>query len=150
MRKLIMIVEGVDKESPVPYRVEYPFGLPGDGFRRNAHPQKATCIAYYHEVDPRLLEAITPGNSLRYDIADLAADMHANGWQKSHGAGAILVYVSDDGHAKIGEGNHRLAAALAARVSGVDVTIRYLGRSDERDLIWPFDPSDPKIRIISD
>ena len=120
---------------PVPYSVSYPYGPPDDDFRSFANPNKATCVALYHDVNPHLLSVARPGNNLRYDIADLVHDMRENGY-KGGPAQEIILYVRPDGDIRVGEGNHRLAAAKIANVS-VDLQVRYLGNSDLEHLIWP-------------
>ena len=47
-----------------------------------------------------------PGNGLRKDVAELAADIQKNGVQEP----LIISVGKDIGTAKLGEGNHRLAA----------------------------------------
>jgi hypothetical protein len=140
----ITLVEA-ETATPQPFRVEYPYGRPGDSFRLWAKPGKATCVAYYRRVDPQLLAHIRAGNELRYDPAELVSGMRQHGYQGGPG-GEIIVYVDDSG-ARIGEGNHRLAAALQANVP-VDVQVRYLNRADEDHLLWPIDPK--RARVIDD
>lgn len=137
---------------PLPYRVAYPFGLPGDGFRRHAHPMKATAVVKYRGIPVAELARLPRGNELRYPVDALVADMRAHGWKYPPGTGGqdIIVYVDAEGRPKIGEGNHRLDAAIQAGLAAVPVEVRYLGRSDEKFLLWPFDPADPRIRVISD
>jgi len=62
----------------------------------------------------------------------------------------ILVFVYPDGHPEIAEGNHRLTAALLAELPAVSVEVYYKGGSDEHHQIWPFDPDDPRIRVVED
>lgn len=133
---------------PKPYRLEYPYGEPGDHFRALVQSGKATCVAYYRDVPAECLRSIPRGNGLRYDVADLSQDMKAHGYKGGPGQ-QIIVYVEADGTPRIGEGNHRTEAALAARVP-VDVQVRYLTNSDIEHQLWPFDPTDPDIRVISD
>lgn len=147
MRDLITIAESLN-EYPKPHRVSYPYGRPGDGFRRHAETGKATCVVEYRNIDPRLLKDVPRGNSLRYELDDLVADMKENGYRGGPGQN-ILVYVSNAG-AKIGEGNHRLAAAILAGVPGVDVQVRYLNGADETNLIWPIDLENPSLQVIED
>lgn len=142
IRQWITLVESA---APQPFRVEYPFGRPGDSFRRLAGPHKATCVAYYRNVDPHLLAGIRAGNQLRYNPAELTADMQQRGYKGGAG-GEIIVYVDPD-DAKIGEGNHRLAAALRANVP-VDVQVRYRNGADENNLLWPINLD--RARIIDD
>jgi len=54
------------------------------------------------------------------------------------------------GHPEIAEGNHRLTAALLAELPAVSVEVYYKGGSDEHHQIWPFDPDDPRIRVVED
>ena len=146
MRDLINIVENAQAVVPKPYRLEYPYGLPGDPLRGMAHPEKATCVAYYRGIDPELLRGIQRGNKLRYDVGELVQSMTDNGYQGGDGR-RILLYVDANGTPRIGEGNHRLTAALEAHVP-VEIEVRYEGNSDLEHLIWPFDPRDPTIRVI--
>lgn len=132
---------------PKPFRVEYPFGLPGDGFRIFAEgTMKATCVAYYRGVDPELLRHFTRGNELRHDIDELVQSMRQHGFKGGDGQ-RIMVYVYND--PVIAEGNHRLAAALIVGCP-VEVEFRYIGNADMKRLAWPFDPNDPSIPVIAD
>lgn len=136
---------------PKPFRLEYPYGPPGDAFRGMAKPEKATCVAYYRGVDPELLRRIPQGNALRKsteEMAELVQNMRDHGFKGGDGQ-RILIYVEQDGRPRIGEGNHRAVAAIEAKVP-VEVEIRYLGNSDLEHQVWPFDHLDPEIRVISD
>jgi len=148
IRKHVQILESVI--VPKPYRIEYPYGLPGDSFRHLANNEyKATAVVKYRSVDPKLLRSRTrPGNRLRYDPGQLAIDMRLNGYTEGT---PLIVYVSVDGDARIGEGNHRLVAAISAGIE-VPVEIRYLWRSDENESfkVFPYDHKDPSIKVISD
>jgi hypothetical protein len=128
---------------------------PGDGFRRHADAYKATAVVKYRAVPTSLLAKIKPANELRYsreEMDALIADMRENGWKFPPGYGGqdIIVYVDWYGASKIGEGNHRLYAAIRAGLPTVPVEVRYRGRSDEQYLIWPFDINDPHIRVVED
>lgn len=139
--------------APKPFRVEYPFGMPGDGFRKFAKEGKATCVAYHRGVDPASLSTLPAGNALRYgpgseEFEALVGSMRRDGFVGGNGQ-RIIVHVSKD-HAWVAEGNHRLAAAIAAGVDLVEVEVRYLANADEERLLIPFDPSDPAIRVVAD
>ena len=140
-------------DGPKPFRVEYPFGMPGDSFRNFAREGKATCVAYHRGVDSRALAAVERGNKLRYGPGDdrfeaLKAGMLEHGYLGGDGQ-RIIVHV-DHERAWIAEGNHRLEAALKTGISDVEVEIRYLNRADEDHLLIAFDPHDPSIRVYAD
>ena len=140
-------------DAPKPFRVEYPFGRPGDAFRRLAPDYKATCVAYHRGVDPRLLAALEPGNGYRYGPGDerydsILADMRANGYRGGDG-GRIHVHVRPD-RTYVAEGNHRVRLACAAELDAVEVEVRYYGSVDEEFLLIPFDHRDPAIRVYAD
>jgi hypothetical protein len=69
-----------------------------------AHPE----LKGVTELVPTRWLAGLKGNALRHDVADLAADMRAHGctWP------VIIIVGKKDRYARIGEGNHRIAAAL--------------------------------------
>ena len=140
-------------EAPKPFRVEYPFGLPGDGFRRFADPYKSMCVAYHRGVDPAALAELPRGNELRYGPGDplwerYLADMRENGYRGGDG-GRIHVHVRPE-RTYVAEGNHRIAIALAAGVTEVEIEVRYYDDADVDGHLIPFDPKDPGIRVISD
>ena len=147
IRKWMTLCEDIN--NPVPYRIEYPYGRPGDDFRDHAPDYKATAVMYYKNVPTGLVAALPRGNDLRYDIKDLIDSMKENGWVGGR-AQDIIVFVETDGKIEIGEGNHRTAAAVEAGIPAVSVQVQYLGRSDENHIIWPFDINNPKIRVIED
>jgi len=139
--------------GPKPFRVEYPYGLPGDSFRKLAPEGKATCVAYHRGVDPRQLAEIPNGNELRYGPGDLLYEtLKESMLEKGFvgGNGQRLIIHVDDERVWIAEGNHRLAIALEVGVQEVEIEIRYLGRADEDFLLIPFDCEDPEIRVIAD
>lgn len=140
-------------QGPEPFRVEFPFGLPGDGFRKLCRKGKATCVAYHKGVDPSLLSEIGRGNEYRYGPGDeeyeaLKSSMLAHGFIGGNG-GRILIFVNDD-RAWIAEGNHRLRVANEIGIPEVEVEIRYLNNADETFHLIPFDPSSPAIKVISE
>lgn len=141
-------------EGPLPYRVEYPYGLPGDGLRSHARDLNATCVAYHRGVDPRkIAPVVRNGNKYRYGPGDqqyeeLKESMKANGFLGGDGQ-HIILYV-DDFNVKIGEGNHRLRIALDVGLEAVDLQIRYLKNADEKFHFIPFDHTSGLFKVISD
>lgn len=141
-------------EGPLPYRVEYPYGLPGDGFRTLAQNYNATCVAYHRGVDPKKIAAAAKnGNEYRYGPGDaqyeeIKASMKENGFIGGDGQ-QIILYV-DDTTVKIGEGNHRLRIAVDVGVEAVDLQVRYLKSADESFHFIPFDHTSGLFKVISD
>lgn len=141
-----MVIEG-----PKPYRVEFPFGVPGDGFRRNAREGKATCVAYHRGVDPFLIAgAVERGNQYRYGPGDDRYEEIKLSMEKDGFDGQDLIIYVDGQRTWMGEGNHRLMIANDAGLRAVNLQIRYLNRVDEEFLLLPFDWQDPEIRVVSD
>lgn len=139
--------------GPKPRRVEYPYGLPGDGFRRHAKSLNATCVAYHMGVDPHSLAHLRNGNDYRYGTDDprhleMVEDMRNVGYRGGPGQRLIIHVTHDD--AWFAEGNHRMRAALEAGLTSVEIEIRYLCNADEKRLLIPFDVEDTDIRVISD
>ena len=62
------------------------------------------------EMVPVRLLAAMRGNALNYDVADLAQDISDNGIKDP----LILIYSTEDKFVRLGEGNHRLQAAIDA------------------------------------
>lgn len=141
-------------EGPLPYRVEYPYGLPGDGFRSLAKDANATCVAYHRGVDPRkIAPAVVNGNKYRYGPGDdqyeeIKASMKENGYLGGDGQ-HIILYV-DDTQVKIGEGNHRMRIALDVGIEAVDLQVRYLKNVDEKYHFIPFDHNSGLFKVVSD
>jgi hypothetical protein len=141
-------------EGPLPYQVDYPYGLPGDGFRSHARDYNATCVAYHRGVDPRkIAPAVVNGNEYRYGPGDqqyeeIKSSMEANGFLGGD-AQQIILYV-DDSNVKIGEGNHRLRIALDVGLEAVDLQIRYLKNADEKFHFIPFDHTSGLFKVISE
>lgn len=140
-------------EAPKPFRVEYPYGKPGDDFRTLAREGKTTCVAYHKGVDPVQLSGIEQGNLYRYGPGDeryetLKASMQQDGFIGGD-AQRIIIHV-DENRSWVAEGNHRLRVALEVEVPAVEIEVRYLNRCDEDFLLIPFDFNDPEIRVISD
>lgn len=141
-------------EGPLPYRVEYPYGLPGDSFRSLARDGNATCVAYHRGVDPRkIAPAVRNGNKFRYGPGDqqyeeIKKSMEANGFLGGDGQ-QIILYV-DDFNVKIGEGNHRMRIALEVGLDAVDLQIRYLKNADEHFHFIPFDHESGLFKVISE
>lgn len=140
-------------DGPKPFRVEYPYGLPDDGFRSLAKDYNSTCISYHKGVDPRLLTDIENGNGYRYGPGDPQYDaikqsMLKDGFLGGNGQ-RLIIYVEKD-RTYIAEGNHRLRIALEVGVPEVEIQIHYKGNSDKDFLLIPFDADDPEIRVIHD
>jgi hypothetical protein len=157
MRRLINIVTetagaGTPQDAPPkPYLIEYPYGTPTDSFRNFAKDYNSTAVCYYRGVDPQsLVGKVRAGNALRYEVDDLVTDMRANGFKGGDGQ-RIHIWVDTDGDAYFAEGNHRFTAALQAGVQ-IELEIRYKGNADLNPgfLVFPYDPADPAIRVISD
>ncbi len=140
-------------QGPLPFRVEYPFGYPGDSFRSLASPYNATCVAYHKNVDPRQLAAIVErGNNFRYGPGDeryetLKKSMEVSGFKGGDGQ-RIIVHVDAD-RSWIAEGNHRMKVALEVGVQEIEVEIRYLGSADEKYQLIPFDYKSKKFNVVT-
>jgi hypothetical protein len=139
-------------EGPLPYKVEYPYGLPGDGFRSHARQYNATCVAYHRGVDPAALASVCKaGNAYRYIPGDeryeeLKQSMIDNGFVG--GPGQMLIVHVDENGPRMAEGNHRLRVAVEIGIEKVDVQVRYLMNSDERIMLIPFDPESGGFPVI--
>jgi hypothetical protein len=137
--------------GPSPYRVEYPYGRPGDGFRSHAKDYNATCIAYHRKVDPVELKSVVEyGNAFRYGpgsdrYEEIKASMENDGFIGGDGQ-QIIVHV-DQRRSWFGEGNHRMRIALDVGVDAVEVQIRYLQSVDEAYQIIPFDHESGRFRV---
>lgn len=140
--------------APPPFRVEYPYGLPGDSFRDLAKDYNATCVAYHKGVDPRALSEIAEaGNAYRYGPGDqryeeIKLSMIENGFIGGD-AQRIIVHV-DGTRAWIAEGNHRMRIALEVGVAEVEVEIRYLKNADETYHLIPIGDDAGLTRFISE
>lgn len=139
-------------EGPPPFRVEYPYGRPGDSFRRLNSGGKATCVAYHRGVDPRsLVGVVEHGNALRYGPGDERWDVKAEAMRRRGFVGGdgerIVVHVTPE-RTFMAEGNHRFEIALAVGAPDVEIEVRYYGDVDETRHLIPFDPSDPGLRVI--
>ena len=137
-------------DGPKPFRVEYPYGRPGDGFRGLAPEYKATCVAYHRGVDPRELADVRRGNGYRYGPGDelyerYKADMAANGYRGGDGQ-RIHIHVRPD-DCYVAEGNHRLRIALEVGVTEVEIEVRYYCGIDAEHHLIPFDDRDPDIVV---
>jgi hypothetical protein len=140
----------IEVEGPKPFRVEYPYGRPGDGFRSFAPENKATCVAYHRGVDPKALEGIRNGNEYRYGPGDaryeeILADMRQNGFRGGDGARLIIHVKPDDTY--FAEGNHRMRIALEAGAPTVEIEVRYYGSVDEEYHLIAFDDRDGTFRV---
>jgi hypothetical protein len=134
-----------------PYRVEYPYGRPGDGFRSHAKDYNATCVAYHRKVNPAELKSVVEyGNAFRYGpgserYEEIKASMQKDGFIGGDGQ-QIIVHV-DRQRTWFGEGNHRMRIALEVGVEAVEVQIRYLQSVDEAYHVIPFDNESGRFRV---
>ncbi len=137
--------------GPQPYRVEYPYGRPGDGLRRSAQSYNATCISYHRNVNPEALKSVVEfGNKFRYgpeseQYQAIRTSMKKDGFLGGPGQ-QIIVHVDGD-RAWFAEGNHRMKIALEVGIDAVEVQIRYLQNADEAYLIIPFDHQSGRFRV---
>jgi hypothetical protein len=138
--------------GPLPFKVEYPYGLPGDSFRGLAKEYNATCVAYHKKVDPRSIALVSePGNKLRYGPEDqryqeIKASMIANGFMG--GPGQRIILHVDHEKVWVAEGNHRMKIALEVGIPEVDIEIRYLKNADEVYHVIPFDHTSGLFKVI--
>lgn len=151
--KIDIPVGRIPIDGPKPFRVEYPYGLPDDCFRRLAKDYNSTCISYHKGVDPNLLSEIENGNQYRYGPGDpqyeeIKQSMIQNGFIGGSGQ-RLIVFVEKD-RMYLAEGNHRLKIALDVGVPTVEIQIHYKGNADQEFLLIPFDIDDPHINVISD
>ena len=65
-------------------------------------------------------------------IKDLTESMEKDGWTR----GSVMVYVEMDGSAMLGEGNHRIQAALNAGITEIPTEIKYFGNSNQNPDVW--------------
>jgi len=65
-------------------------------------------------------------------IKTLTESMEKDGWT----GGSVMVYVEMDGSAILGEGNHRVQAALNAGITEIPTEIRYFGNSNQNPDVW--------------
>jgi len=62
------------------------------------------------------------GNELRYDVSELSEDIKQHGFREP----GIILYSQPSRTATLGEGNHRMAAAIQAGISHMPVrVVRY-------------------------
>ena len=140
-------------EAPAPFKVEYPYGRPGDSFRAYAHSEKATCVAYHRDVPLAALADIRAGNEFRAGpgvswFDEIVESMKADGFRGGSGQ-RLIIHVSRD-DIWLAEGNHRRLAGTIAGLEHVELEIRYLGNADEDFLLIPFDADDPVIKVVAD
>lgn len=138
--------------GPDPYRVEYPYGRPGDGFRSLSQDLNATCVAYHRGVDPLELKSVVEyGNKFRYGpdserYQEIKSSMEKDGFLGGPGQ-QIIVHV-DHERTWFGEGNHRMKIAIEVGIEAVEVQIRYLHNADEKYHVIPFDHESGRFKVV--
>ena len=65
-------------------------------------------------------------------IKTLTESMEKDGWT----GGSVMVFVEMDGSVILGEGNHRVQAALNAGITEIPVEIKYFGNSNQNPDVW--------------
>ena len=65
-------------------------------------------------------------------IAELTESMKKEGWSGE----SIMIFVERDGSVSIGEGNHRIRAALNAGLTEIPTEIKYFGNSNQNPNVW--------------
>ena len=66
------------------------------------------------------------------NIAELTESMKKEGWSGD----SVMVFVEKDGSVTIGEGNHRIQAALNAGLTEIPTEIKYFGNSNQNPNVW--------------
>ena len=65
-------------------------------------------------------------------IENLSESMKKEGWSGD----SVMVFVEKDGSVTIGEGNHRIQAALNAGLTEIPTEIKYFGNSNQNPNVW--------------
>jgi hypothetical protein len=65
-------------------------------------------------------------------IKNLSENMKKEGWS----GGSVMIFVERDGSVAIGEGNHRVQAALNAGITEIPAEIKYFGNSNQDPNVW--------------
>ena len=65
-------------------------------------------------------------------IENLSESMKKEGWSGD----SVMIFVEKDGSVTIGEGNHRIQAALNAGLTEIPTEIKYFGNSNQNPNVW--------------